>query len=357
MPGRATALARVVAINVLILAGILILIEGSASWFLFARDVIVLPWVAEPYTRYDPDLGWVNKPNVSLENMFGTGASLKTNSQGFRNAIDTTPTVAPGRIRVICSGDSFTFGDGVDNDHTWCGQLAVRDPRIEAVNLGEGGYGADQAYLRYLRDGQRLEHQVHVFGFIADDFLRMEEPVFLGFGKPILTIEGGDLVTRNVPVPSLAARHPAVIAIPRALATTRVGELVSRLRKKYIIPPAQSTERQAAHHERTRATIRLMLSKLKRAAETHHATLLLLFEPVIFDLDTGRPNPWMTFVEESAREMKIPLVNVLDDMRARSDAKTMFLENGSAAGHYSNAGHSLAADALYARMRELPPLK
>jgi ABC-type molybdate transport system ATPase subunit len=100
-----------------------------------------------------------------------------------------------------------------------------------------------------------------------------------------------------------------------------------------------------------------MLLNLKRAAETHHATLMLLFEPVTFDLDTGRPNPWMTFVEETAREMKIPLVNVLDDMRARSDARAMFLENGSAAGHYSNAGHSLAADALYARMRELPPLK
>src|SRR3954470_14331191 len=213
MKPRVISFVRIAAINVAVLAALLIVIEGAASWFLVARDVIVLPWVAEPYTRYDPDLGWVNKPNVKLEHMFGTGAWIRTNAQSFRNATDTPPRVAAGRYRVICSGDSFTFGDGVDNDHTWCQQLAVRDPRIDPVNLGEGGYGADQAYLRYMRDARDLQHQIHVFAFISNDFVRMEEPVFLGFGKPVLAIDRGELVTRNVPVPSLASKHPWIIAI------------------------------------------------------------------------------------------------------------------------------------------------
>jgi hypothetical protein len=355
MNRRVASLVRLAAINALVLAAILIVIEGTVSWFLVSRDIVVLPWVAEPYTRYDPDLGWVNKPNVTLQNMFGTGAWVQTNGQAFRNTRDTAPAVAPGRYRVVCSGDSFTFGDGVDNDHTWCQQLAARDPRIEPVNLGEGGYGADQAYLRYLRDARDLQHQAHVFAFIADDFVRMEEPTFLGFGKPILAIENGALVARNIPVPSRATEYPWLIAIPRALKATRTGELIARALKKYRPAASTSGEPQAQRDARTRTIIRMMLANLKRAGDARETRLVLLYQPVLYDLDTARPNSWMVFVEDTARELQIPLVNVLDEMRFRNDAADMFLQTGSAGGHYSNAGHALVADALFKRLSTMMP--
>ena len=49
----------------------------------------------------------------------------------------------PGKTRIICSGDSFTLGFGVDNEHTWPQQLAARNANLETVNMGQGGYGAD----------------------------------------------------------------------------------------------------------------------------------------------------------------------------------------------------------------------
>lgn len=355
MSRRVSAVIRLAAINVLVLAALLVVIEGAVSWFLVVRDVVVLPWVAEPYTRYDPDLGWVNKPNVKLQNMFGTGVWVQTNGQSFRNTSDIAPAVAPGRYRVICSGDSFTFGDGVDNDHTWCQQLAARDARIEPVNLGEGGYGADQAYLRYLRDARDLQHQGHVFAFIADDFVRMEEPLFLGFGKPILTIENGELVARNIPVPSLASKYPWLIAIPRALNATRIGSLFARVLEKYGPADKTSGEPQAQRDERTRAIIRMMFANLKRMDDARGTRLVLLYQPVLYDLDTARPNPWTKFVEDTARELQILLVNVLDEMRSRNDAEDLFIQIGTAGGHYSNAGHALAADVLFERLSEMLP--
>ena len=45
------------------------------------------------------------------------------------------------------------------------------DPRFESVNMRQGGYGLDQAYLWYQRDGTRLAHDVHIFAFIFDDTL------------------------------------------------------------------------------------------------------------------------------------------------------------------------------------------
>ena len=53
--------------------------------------------------------------------------------------------------------------------------------------------------------------------------------------------------------------------------------------------------------------------------------------------------------------MQIPLVNVYDDMRARTDTAEMFLQVGSAGGHYSNAGNALTADALYKSLSEMMP--
>ena len=44
------------------------------------------------------------------------------------------------------------YNDGVGNDDVWCKLLESIDNRIETVNLGQGGYGVDQAYLWYKRN-------------------------------------------------------------------------------------------------------------------------------------------------------------------------------------------------------------
>jgi hypothetical protein len=355
MRGRLSSFIRLIAINVLILAALLIVVEGVVSWFLVVRDVVVLPGATDtsaPYTQYDPELGWVSKPKVSMDHMFGNGTSVRTNSRGFRNVDDTAPAVPAGRYRVFCSGDSFTFGDGVDNDRTWCQQLNARDPRIEPVNLGVGGYGADQAYLRFLRDTRDLQYQAHVFAFIPDDFVRMEEPTFLGFGRPVLAVERGELVTRNVPVPVFASRFPWLTAIPRALNDTRTHSLIARIQKKASRPGDASGETQAQRDERMRPIIRLMFADMKRRSEADGGRFVLLYLSFINDLRGTRPNPWTAFLEETARELQIPFVNVFDEMRARDDVQELFLSEGTAGGHYSNAGHALVADILYERLRE-----
>ncbi len=153
---------------------LLLVLEGIASVYYAFREAFVSPPVAESlYTAYDRDLGWVNLPNIYLPNMYGPGKYLRTNSQRFRNNEDFTLQVPPGKTRIICSGDSFTLGFGVDNDHTWPQLLAARAPNIETVNMGQGGYGADQAYLWYKRDGapagpQHPDSGAHHTGFLPN---------------------------------------------------------------------------------------------------------------------------------------------------------------------------------------------
>ena len=100
------------------------------------------------------------------------------------------------------------------------------------MNLGQGGYGTDQAYLRFLRDTKNLAHQVQVFAFINDDFRRMQSDKFLGFNKPVLTLVNGVLTVGNVPVPKTGTRYPWLIAVPRALMETRMAVFLTRVMNK-----------------------------------------------------------------------------------------------------------------------------
>ena len=123
--------------------------------------------------------------------MYGPGILLKTNPQGFRADHDTASASARRDVRVICSGDSFTLGYGVDNDHAWCQRLAAIDPRLETVNMGQGGYGIDQAYLWFARDGDSLEPR---HPRVRADHRRLPSHAaasFLGHGKPVLDLGTG----------------------------------------------------------------------------------------------------------------------------------------------------------------------
>jgi hypothetical protein len=335
---------KIAAVNVAVLLGLVIVIEGSVSLFLFARDITVLAWESAPYSEYDADLGWIAKRNVTIPDFWGKGVGVRTNGQRFRATYDIAPAVAPGKTRVVCSGDSFTFGDGVDNRDTWCEQLAARDPRIEPVNLGQGGYGSDQAYLRFLRDTKPLAHQVHVFAFIDDDFKRMQLNTFLGFGKPVLTLENGVLTVGNVPVPRYATSHTWLNAIPRALLETRSGQLAKRVLNKYGAPKGSGAEKDAE----TRIVLRAMFAELKRVNEQRGSRLFLAHLPTLDEL--GGVDPWTAFLEDAARAEQIPLIDVLAAFRSRTDAKSLFLAETTAAGHYNAAGHAAVAEEIGRRI-------
>lgn len=205
--------------------GALALLEGLASLLLAGRDFAGWrdrPMAEARHSRYDEELGWVSRPNVAAPDMYGADRALHTNSRGFRGRAETGDDPPSGRRRAICSGNSFTLGYGVGDEETWCALLGKALPDFETVNMGQGGYGFDQAYLWYRREGLQLRHDVHIFAYITDDLRRMRQRRFDGYGKPVLKLRGDSLVVTNVPAP---ARGVAWRVAARASAA--VGGLVS----------------------------------------------------------------------------------------------------------------------------------
>ncbi|MDY6806290.1 MAG: hypothetical protein SXA11_21140, partial [Cyanobacteriota bacterium] len=119
-------------INLLVFVGLFTLIEGLASTILMVYKISqVRPMTETSHTEYDELLGWINLPNASFPNLYGPGIDFQTNSQRFRNNKDFTVAVPKGKLRVICSGDSFTMGWGVSNEENWCHKLTAIDDRLE----------------------------------------------------------------------------------------------------------------------------------------------------------------------------------------------------------------------------------
>jgi len=165
---------------------LILLIEGLASLLMSA-------WVAkrtvymreESHSQYDAELGWSHRPGLRIESMYGDKTRFTTNAQGFRARENFAKGVPPGKHRVVALGDSFTMGYGVGDESTYPSQMQALCPVLQTVNMGQGGYGADQAYLWYKRDGVKLDANVLLFAVVAEDFYRMSGDSFIGYGKPV----------------------------------------------------------------------------------------------------------------------------------------------------------------------------
>ena len=46
------------------------------------------------------------------------------------------------------------------------------DSNMEVINFGVGGFGLDQAYLRYLEDGIQYKSHIVMIGFMSENIYR-----------------------------------------------------------------------------------------------------------------------------------------------------------------------------------------
>jgi hypothetical protein len=342
-------------VNVLILLAI----EGLASTFTVIGIAIerMRPLGERVHTRYDPDLGWVNVPNLSIADLYGPGASFHTNAQGFRNRVAIAEAVPPGRLRLVCSGDSFTLGYGVSDEQAWCNHLAQLDARIEPVNMGQGGYGIDQAYLWYTRDGLKFRHDVQVFAFITVDFGRMRDAAFLGYPKPVLAIDGGRLVTRNVPVPHRAEWLVKGRELVRTAASFRTVQLLQSWLRRPALPGGTGAEPGGDVRDPLKPVVAGVFEALRNVHRQRGSLLVLVYLPMQPDYGGQQSDTWRRFVREQGERDQVPFIDLVEDLRTipAQEIDRYFIqpgepEFGRGAGHYSVLGNDFIARALYRKL-------
>ena len=155
---------------------------------------------------YDADTGWVYRPHAIRHK-----GSFTVNGGGLRSTREYSLSPSPDIVRIAVFGDSFTADDDVADNDTWATQLELSlneaGIRAETLNFGVGGYGMDQAYLRWLKQGRDYQPDIVIFGFQPENLDRnvniFRHLYIHGYGiplaKPRFLLRDGELVPLNSP--------------------------------------------------------------------------------------------------------------------------------------------------------------
>jgi hypothetical protein len=118
---------------------------------------------------FDPELGWVRKPDTSHEEKGKAGKTTwHTNHFGAR----INPGYENFTSDISCFGDSFTFCRQVNDNETWEHYLSQLT-KSNVINWGIGNYGIDQSFLRLQREYPGHPTPLVIIGIVPDTISRI----------------------------------------------------------------------------------------------------------------------------------------------------------------------------------------
>lgn len=141
---------------------------------------------------FDSQRFWKLKPDIAINdpaNTFWQGTV--SNSQGYRSP-EFSLAKPPGALRIVCFGDSSTFGIGSRMEDTWPHQLqlmleranssrvALSDqpaPRgtVEVINAGVPGYSSYQGLQHMRQEIDRLDPDIVMASYANNDFWHWDD--------------------------------------------------------------------------------------------------------------------------------------------------------------------------------------
>ncbi|MFM7736763.1 MAG: hypothetical protein ACKPBU_12375 [Alphaproteobacteria bacterium] len=327
------------------------------------------------YYRPDPDLGWAPRPSTHVA-ANGAYQPMTTNARGLRSLREYADVPPDGVLRVEAFGDSFVHGDEVADTSAWTAVLERSRPGLEVLNFGASGYGADQALLRWERDGKPLRPHVVLIGFMTENIGRTVN-VFRPFytpqtamrlTKPRFTLRDGRLELLPAPLrtvadyrPLLENPAPLLESLGRedawyqrsgwhpgtpldVLPSVRLLLLGRRWARRLQDPDAFETS-----YAPEGAAFRVTEAVLARFAESVRAASavpIVVFFPNQNDLQRRRQNQveLVAGLVEALRRRGVETVDLLEPIHAETGSLPMTGVFGSV--HYSAATNAIVARAL-----------
>lgn len=229
---RLTARFVVIGIGLSVAAGMALLVEIGVRIFRPHLDPMVA-FCASPgfrldlefpnqlqATMFDAELDWRLAPN--LKNLPWCGTPVTTNADGIRmdRPLARKP---PGTVRIVCLGDSVTFGYGVpfywegkwnaaDKAYPAVMEAALREQgsTVEVITLACPGYTSEQGRLWFARVAERLDADIVTACFGRNDVM--------SFGVPDRRVRTG-----SVPSKFIRSVAPYSQAITHMVAQSRAA--------------------------------------------------------------------------------------------------------------------------------------
>jgi len=340
------------------LLGLFLFLEGAsrgllASGFVFEKIAgddeasWRLRWIRQPSHRsgisysfdiYHPLRGWALKPGLKNRSFFGD-KRLNSNDRGLRGNREYPYKRISSFSRIVVLGDSFTFGEEVSDEETFCSYLSERLGQTEVLNLGVHGYGHDQMLLYLEEEGLKYRPDLVILGFVTGG-MRRNVLGFRDYAKPRYSLVGGHLVLGKTPVP------PPELTLRAEIFRSKFLDLWGMLADRIFVGRREEQERTL--------TIAL-LDAMSRAIRAHGARPVFAYLPVYDEIrDTSAdPTPGERFLFDYCGSRDVLTLSVRASFAAEL-ARGVTLKSR---GHWSPKEHALAASGLASFLEERGLLK
>ena len=192
----------------------------------------------------------------------------------------------------------------------------------------------------------------------------MQSDTFLQYGKPLIDIENGKLVVKNVPVPRPASDHSWLTdnVLPN-LGRLRTVELLKQVGRRPRFAPDTAADNEKIERiakeriEKTQKVLVKIFEDLKHLNAERSSKLVLVYLPTPY----GESEEWIKFIEKESQDLGIPLINVLSTFRSlpRSQTQSMFIPPGQlnylhAVGHLNDQGNQFVTEVIYQGLKNDP---
>jgi lysophospholipase L1-like esterase len=263
------------------------------------------------------------------------------NSQGFRD-VDRPLAKAPGTLRVVALGDSFTYGEGVGFEETWPSRLEqmlsdslAGGPRVEVVQLGLRRYfpAAQRSVLRHV--GLAFDPDVVIHATVPNDVI----DTHLGLAA-VYVDENGFL--RNSSARSFGRVGGWLFVHSHTMRIVLRAASARRQRSETTVVWADIFRADGAHESDWRS-MEADLDSIAVLAQGHGASFVLSYLPM-----QGPWTPQGRYPEERVRRWaaarEVRFAGLFEAFRARTDRGTPLFWPRD--GHPTPAGQDLIAEQL-----------
>jgi hypothetical protein len=296
---------------------------------------------------------------------------VQTNSLGYDD-IGFRDDGIDGQPFAIALGDSFTWGDGTDNDKIWVERLET-ETGLDVANLGMSGYGSLQQLRLFQTYGQPLKPKLLLWSFFPNDLYddghfvwreetgrlarREESPSASSWSETLDTTLRSFSVTYNW-LASPFSEPDDEEEWERLVYTDRTLDLTFVMRPYWEKRLDPSNEYVALGKELTQQ----VLAEVQATATQHDATLIVLLfpfkeqtywsivstlvdNPAAYDVDW--PTEWVKTWCEDQDILYLDLTPVFRAHAAQGEQLYFRYD-----AHWNEWGHALVAQTIYQYLLE-----
>lgn len=281
---------------------------------------------------------------------------VSINQLGYRGpSVDRDK--APEEYRIFFAGDSFTYGDFVDDEDTLPWQterwLRQRCPDMRTVNGGLGGTTIrDQVPM--IERAMPLDPDAVVLVFSENDYTDFAGTSMWDLLAQNREAKSGFPLSVVYPVASRTALWNLALGVRgaiRARAQAEAAELDERQEKAGDVDDYGASAARAEAEAEFRERYRDELRDLRDALATRGIPLVFVIFPSHFTVDGSEPDERVRYSERMGREKGVPTVNLLEPLQASGlPTTTLYLLPHD--GHPAAEGYTVAAERLAERLFE-----